>query len=72
MPYQVNAQLMAHALGMRYCSIVCPPHRGDEVTAELIDGPRSVAWRRGWRLVCTHSAVFWSICCGWRLLPNLS
>jgi len=43
-PYQVNQHLMdlanPHALFM-HC---LPAHRGEEVTAEVIDGPRSVVW----------------------------
>ena len=45
MPYQVNAQLMAHAAEHALLLHCLPAHRGDEVTAELIDGPRSVAWQ---------------------------
>jgi ornithine carbamoyltransferase len=45
MPYQVNAQLMKHASDQAVLLHCLPAHRGDEVTAELIDGPRSVAWQ---------------------------
>ncbi|CFJ35141.1 Ornithine carbamoyltransferase ArgF [Mycobacterium tuberculosis] len=39
--YQVNEQLVAHA-DSDYLFLHClPAHRGEEVTAGVIDGPRS-------------------------------
>jgi ornithine carbamoyltransferase len=44
--FQVNASLLklapAHARVM-HC---LPAHRGEEVTASVIDGPRSAVWRQ--------------------------
>jgi ornithine carbamoyltransferase len=41
-PYQINAALVEHAK-KDYLFMHClPAHRGDEVTAEVIDGPHSV------------------------------
>ena len=45
MPYQVNDALMKKAAEHALLLHCLPAHRGDEVTAELIDGPRSVAWQ---------------------------
>lgn len=43
-PYQVNEKLAAHARP-DYIFLHClPAHRGEEVTAEIIDGPHSVVW----------------------------
>lgn len=43
-PYQVNAKLMA-AAGPEAIFMHClPAHRGEEVTAEVMDGPRSVVF----------------------------
>ncbi|MCZ6605877.1 MAG: ornithine carbamoyltransferase [Alphaproteobacteria bacterium] len=43
-PYQVNAALMAAAKPDAIFMHCLPAHRGEEVTAEIIDGPRSVVW----------------------------
>jgi len=43
-PYQVNQAIMA-AAGKEALFMHClPAHRGEEVTAEVIDGPQSVVW----------------------------
>ncbi len=43
-PYQVNSNLTKHAKA-DYIFLHClPAHRGEEVTAEIIDGPHSVVW----------------------------
>jgi ornithine carbamoyltransferase len=43
-PYQVNDDLLA-AAGPDAIVLHClPAHRGEEITAEVIDGPASVAW----------------------------
>jgi ornithine carbamoyltransferase len=41
-PYQVNAALLAHAGAGAVAMHCLPVHRGEEVTAEVIDGPQSV------------------------------
>ncbi|MBZ0325381.1 MAG: ornithine carbamoyltransferase, partial [Alphaproteobacteria bacterium] len=43
-PYQVNAKLMGHAKSDALFMHCLPVRRGEEVTAEVIDGPRSVVW----------------------------
>ncbi|RJL33946.1 ornithine carbamoyltransferase [Bailinhaonella thermotolerans] len=44
MPYQVNADLLARAAGTAFVLHCLPAYRGLEITAEVIDGPRSAAW----------------------------
>jgi ornithine carbamoyltransferase len=43
-PYQVNAKLMAAAKTDAIFMHCLPAHRGEEVTAEIMDGPRSVVF----------------------------
>ncbi len=43
-PYQVNSKLMAKAKPDALFMHCLPVHRGEEVTAEVIDGPQSVVW----------------------------
>ena len=43
-PYQVNAALMAHATKDAIFLHCLPAHRGEEVTADVIDGAQSRIW----------------------------
>jgi ornithine carbamoyltransferase len=43
-PYQVNARLMARAKPDALFMHCLPAHRGEEVTAEVMDGPQSVVF----------------------------
>lgn len=45
-PYQVNAALMAHAAPHALAMHCLPAHRGEEITADVIDGPQSVVFEQ--------------------------
>lgn len=44
LPYQVNKELVSHAKPDFIFLHCLPAHRGEEVTAEVIDGPHSLVW----------------------------
>ncbi|HLV54499.1 MAG TPA: ornithine carbamoyltransferase, partial [Actinotalea caeni] len=43
-PYQLNASLLEHADPDAIVMHCLPAYRGKEITAEVLDGPRSVVW----------------------------
>ncbi|HET8562222.1 MAG TPA: ornithine carbamoyltransferase [Marmoricola sp.] len=43
-PWQLDQALLAHAKGDAIVLHCLPAYRGKEITAEVIDGPRSVVW----------------------------
>ena len=43
-PYQINAGLVAQAAPDAIVLHCLPAHRGEEITAEVIDGPASLVW----------------------------
>jgi ornithine carbamoyltransferase len=43
-PYQVDAQLLARAADGAIVLHCLPAHRGEEIAADVIDGPRSAVW----------------------------
>ncbi|HYU95478.1 MAG TPA: ornithine carbamoyltransferase [Sphingomicrobium sp.] len=58
-PYQVNGALMARAPDAHFLHCL-PAHRGEEVTAEVIDGPRSAVWRQATnRMHTARGAMLW-------------
>ena len=45
-PFQINADLLARAPAHAVVMHCLPAHRGEEITAEVMDGPRSVVWQQ--------------------------
>lgn len=57
--YQVNAELMARAPDAHFLHCL-PAHRGEEVTAEVIDGPQSAVWQQAInRMHTARGALLW-------------
>ena len=60
-PFRVTPELMAlaepHAIFM-HC---LPAHRGEEVAAEVIDGPKSVVWQQAANRLPTEQALLDSL-----------
>ena len=58
-PYQVNEALMARAPQAHFLHCL-PAHRGEEVTARVIDGPLSAVWRQAAnRMHTARGAMLW-------------
>ena len=61
-PFQVNENLMAHAKSGALFMHCLPAHRGQEVTANVIDGPHSVVWQgAGKRLHAQKGILHWCL-----------
>lgn len=43
-PYQINSELMSHAASDAIYMHCLPAHRGEEISAELMDDPSTVIW----------------------------
>jgi ornithine carbamoyltransferase len=56
-PYQINAEIMALARPQAVFMHCLPAHRGQEVTAEVIDGPASLVWEQAANRMSTEQAV---------------
>ncbi len=59
--YQVNDDLMALAKPDAIFMHCLPAHRGEEVTASVIDGPQSVVWQEAENRLHAQKSVLYSI-----------
>ncbi len=55
-PYQVNSELLSHApeAWLMHC---LPAHRGDEITDEALDGPRSIVFEQAENRLHSQKAI---------------
>lgn len=60
-PFAVNAGLMNLATSDAIFMHCLPAHRGEEVSAEVIDGPRSVIWREALHRRTTIQALLYHL-----------
>jgi len=60
-PYQVTEELMARARPDAVFMHCLPAHRGEEVVAAGIDGPRSVVWRQAENRLPTEEAILFAL-----------
>jgi ornithine carbamoyltransferase len=67
-PYRVDAAVMAHAAPHAIFLHCLPAHRGEEVTAEVIDGPRSRVFRQAANRLPSEQAILCALVSG--LLPR--
>ena len=60
-PYQINADTFAHAKPDAIFMHCLPAHRGEEVTADVADGPRSVIFDQAENRLHTATAILYSL-----------
>ncbi len=65
-PYRVDSAMMAHAGDDAIFMHCLPAHRGEEVTAAVIDGPQSVVWDEAENRLHAQKGILL-----WALAPDL-
>jgi ornithine carbamoyltransferase len=61
-PYQLNAQLLRLARPDAIAMHPLPAHRGEEITDEVLDGPRSRVFDQAGNRLHTQAAVLLALC----------
>ena len=62
--WQVDAEMMGEARPDALFMHCLPAHRGEEVAAEVIDGPRSVVWDEAENRLHAQKALLEYLVCG--------
>jgi ornithine carbamoyltransferase len=60
-PFAVTPELMKHTAADSIFMHCLPAHRGEEVSAEVIDGPASVIWREAFHRRTTIQAILYHL-----------
>jgi len=68
-PYQVDEAVMDAAREDAVFMHCLPAHRGEEVTAAVIDGPRSVVWQQAENRLPTEEAILYALVAGQWTFP---
>jgi len=71
-PFMVTPELMALTAADSIFMHCLPAHRGEEVSAEVIDGPKSVVWRQAFHRRTTIQALLYHLTRGDLVGNNLS
>jgi len=69
-PFRVTPELMAHAAPHAVFMHCLPAHRGDEMTAEVIDGPQSIVFDQAENRMHVQKAVLLSLLTDLRGIPS--
>ncbi|MEZ0329761.1 MAG: ornithine carbamoyltransferase [Dissulfuribacterales bacterium] len=56
-PYQINAALLSSAAPDAIILHCLPAHRGEEITEDVLEGPRSVVWDQAENKMHIHKAI---------------
>ena len=60
-PYSVNSEIMSLTEPDSLFMHCLPAHRGEEVSAEIMDGPKSVVWREAFHRRTTIQAILYHL-----------
>ncbi len=65
-PYQVNSRMVAHAKSDAVVMHCLPAHRGEEVTAEVLEGPQSIIFDQAENRLHMQKALLTKLVDTWR------